>query len=144
MHNGPTLLTRLAVAKMVGLFIGLTGFLLIPLITPGAPEAARWGVLLWYPTMGAIIAMLEVLHDGGALPWNLPWWLRGAVVGGWMNTLCVMLGHDFMADFMTALFGAGSPLATPLLFVPEGAAAGTVIAYLVMRFGGEGRAIEDD
>ncbi|MEL7347261.1 MAG: hypothetical protein AAFN17_05860 [Pseudomonadota bacterium] len=129
---------------MVGLMIGLTGFLLIPLITPGAPEVARWGVLLWYPTLGAIIAMLEVLDDGGALPWHVPWWVRGALVGAWMNALCVMLGHEFMADFLAEIFGPDSILASPILFVPEGAVAGVIIAYLVMRFGGEGRAIEDD
>jgi len=143
-RDQPTLLTRLAVAKMVGLLIGLIGFLLIPIITPGAPAPARWGVLLWYPTMGAVIAMLEVLNDTGALPWNVPWWLRGAAVGAWFNTLCVMVGDDFMAEFLANMLGPDSPFATAWLFVPEGAAAGAVIAYLVMRFGGEGRAIEDD
>ncbi|MGF1554158.1 MAG: hypothetical protein ACFBWO_16900 [Paracoccaceae bacterium] len=143
-QEGPTFLTRLAVAKMVGLVIGLIGFLLIPVITPDAPAPARWGVLLWYPTMGAVIAMLEVLDDTRSLPWHLPWWLRGALVGAWFNFLCVMVGDDFMGSFVTNMLGADSFLSTAYLFVPEGAAAGTVIAYLVMRFGGEGRAIEDD
>ncbi|MEM7497827.1 MAG: hypothetical protein AAGG47_16605 [Pseudomonadota bacterium] len=142
--EGPSFLTRLAVAKMAGLLIGLFGFVLIPIITPDASVAARWGVLMWYPTMGAVIALLEVVENNGALPWRVPWWLRGALVGAWFNLLVTMLGDAFMRDFIVALLGEGSPLATPYLFVPEGAVAGTIIAYLVMRFGGEGRAIEDD
>lgn len=143
-QDGPTFLTRLAVAKMVGLVIGLIGFLLIPILTPQAPMPARWGVLLWYPTMGAVIAMLEVLDDNRALPWHLPWWVRGALVGAWFNFLCVMVGGAFMTEFLVEIFGTDSVLATAYLFVPEGAVAGMIIAYLVMRFGGEGRAIGDD
>ncbi|MEM9764618.1 MAG: hypothetical protein AAF968_19300 [Pseudomonadota bacterium] len=142
--DGPTFLTRLAVAQMAGLLIGLVGFVLVPIITPDASDVARWGVLLWYPTMGAVIAMLEVLENSGALPWRIPWWARGAFVGAWFNLLIAMLGDAFMRAFVVELFGAESPLATPFLFVPEGALAGTIIAYFVMRFGGEGRKIEDD
>lgn len=143
-QDGPTFLTRLAVAKMVGLVIGLIGFLLIPIVTPDAPAPARWGVLLWYPTMGAVIAMLEVLDDTRSLPWHVPWWLRGALVGAWFNFLCVMVGDEFMETFVAELFGAESLLASAYLFIPEGAVAGVVIAYLVMRFGGEGRAVGDE
>ncbi|MEO1456990.1 MAG: hypothetical protein AAFV49_05385 [Pseudomonadota bacterium] len=129
---------------MAGLLIGLTGFVLIPILTPEAPVEARWGILLWYPTMGAVIAMLEMLGSAGMLPWRVRWWLCGGIVGGWFNLLAVLIGDPFMGDFITAAFGADSPLGTPYLFVPEGALAGMLIAYLVMRFGGEGRAIEDD
>ncbi|MEM6676504.1 MAG: hypothetical protein AAF675_01400 [Pseudomonadota bacterium] len=144
MQDGPTFLTRLAVAKMAGLMIGLVGFVLIPVIAPGASDVARWGVLFWYPTMGAVIAMLEVLENEGALPWRVPWWVRGALVGAWFNLLIAMLGDAFMREFLESLFGADSALATPFLFVPEGAVAGAIIGYLVMRFGGEGRGIQDD
>ncbi|MEM6973500.1 MAG: hypothetical protein AAF577_11905 [Pseudomonadota bacterium] len=144
MHSAPTLLTRVAVAKMVGLMIGLVGFLLIPLIVPEAPSAARWGVLLWYPTMGVVIAMLEVLDNADMLPWRISWWLRGAIVGAWFNFLSVMVGGEFMHTFVENLLGIEGPAALAYLFVPEGAAAGTVIAYLVMRFGGEGRSFGDD
>lgn len=144
MQSAPTLLTRVAVAKMVGLMIGLIGFLLIPLIVPEAPSAARWGVLLWYPTMGVVIAMLEVLDNAEMLPWRAPWWLRGALVGGWFNLLSVMVGGEFMQTFVENLLEVEGPAILAYLFVPEGAAAGMIIAYLVMRFGGEGRGIGDD
>ncbi|MEL6208834.1 MAG: hypothetical protein AAFR44_01340 [Pseudomonadota bacterium] len=144
MYSAPTLLSRLAVAKMVGLMIGLTGFLLVPLITPGAPDMARWGLLLWYPTMGAVIAMVEVLDTNGLLPWRLTWWMRGAVIGGWFNLLAVLMGGDFMQTFAQNLLGTHGVSLSVFIFVPEGAGAGMLIAYLVMRFGGEGRAIEDD
>ncbi|MEM9781615.1 MAG: hypothetical protein AAF899_03970 [Pseudomonadota bacterium] len=144
MQSAPTLLTRIAVAKMVGLMIGLTGFLLLPLIVPDAPSAARWGVLLWYPTMGVVIAMLEVLDTKGHLPWHVPWWARGAIVGAWFNFLSVMVGGEFMETFMENLLGVDGPAAIAYLFVPEGAVAGMIIAYLVMRFGGDGRAVGDD
>ncbi|MEM6489961.1 MAG: hypothetical protein AAF677_17100 [Pseudomonadota bacterium] len=144
MLDSPTLLSRLAVAKMAGLLIGLTGFLLLPLILPSAPDQARWAMLLWYPTVGAMIAMLDTLDKGEALPWRTPWWLRAMLIGGWMNFLAIMMGGPFMDEFVDALLGVDHPLSTSLLFVPEGAAAGLVIGYLVMRFAGDGRAISDD
>ena len=144
MLDRPTLLTRLAVAKMAGLLLGLTAFVLMPIMVPEADGLFRWGVLLWYPTMGMVIAMLEELDARGELPCPMPWWTRGALVGAWLNFVATFLSFDMMAQFMVAAFGPGSFMSSPFWFVPAGALAGVLIAYLVMRFGGEGREIEDD
>ncbi|MCL5778023.1 hypothetical protein M1105_13625 [Limibaculum sp. FT325] len=135
---------RLAVATMAGLLLGILGLALLPLFMPGLDPMVRWGFFLWYPTVGAVIAFAGAANarEGGSRA--LPWWLRGGAIGGWMNFVATLLSPGVMRDFMIAAFGADGLLASPFWFVAEGAVAGLVIGYLVMRFGGEGREPADD
>ncbi len=138
MFGNPSLVTRIAVGKMVGLGFGLAGFLMLPYFVPDADPLLRWGFLLWYLTLGALIGVAGVLDRHPALDLPLPWWLRGPVLGAWMNFVLTLLIHDRLAEFSAALFGAGSPFASPFWFVAEGAVVGLVIGFAATRAGGEG------
>lgn len=144
MPDRSTLLTRLAISQMAGLLIGLAGFELIVVLLPDADPLFRWGVLLWYPTMGAMIAVVDQLRSQGGLPWEMDWWVPGAIFGAWFNFVITFMAYGTMSKFLSGIFGAASTFASPFWFVAEGMAAGVAIAYLVMRFGGEGRGIGDD
>ena len=136
--------TRLAVAQMAGLLIGVIAFAILPVFMPDLDQRLRWGIFLWYPTLGAVIAMVEVIDSEARYGVSLPWWLRGAMVGAWLNLVATLIAYDVMAAFLRSAFGPASVLASPFWFVAEGAAAGLLIGYLVMRFGGDGREIADD
>ncbi|MFT6221995.1 MAG: hypothetical protein ACJA0C_001403 [Candidatus Endobugula sp.] len=55
-----SLITRIAIGKGIGFIFGLTGFICLPYFLPEVSSLTHWGILLWYPTVGAIIGMLGV------------------------------------------------------------------------------------
>lgn len=143
-HRPSSFVTRFAVAVMAGLLLGILGLALLPIFKPDLDPMVRWGFFLWYPTLGVVIALAGSATTGDSLAVALPWWLRAAGIGGWMNFVVTLLAPGMMRDVMLAIFGAGGYLASPFWFVADGAVAGLLIGYLVMRFSGEGREIADD
>ena len=56
----PRWTTRIAVGKGIGLLFGLAGFIMLPYFLPEAGWLLRWGILLWYTTVGAVIGVFGV------------------------------------------------------------------------------------
>lgn len=138
------ILTRLAIGQMAGVMIGIIAFAMLPLFLPELDARIRWGIFLWYPTLGAVVALLDIVNGEESVPVALPWWLRGALVGAWMNLVATLLIFEVMREFLLSVSGPDAIFTSPFWFVAEGAFAGLLIGYLVMRFGGEGRGIADD
>ena len=138
MFGKPSLVTRIAIGKVVGFFIGLIGFISLPFFLPEAGWLIRWGILLWYTTLGAIIGMFGVFTYHPVLKLPMPWWVRAPFLGAWMNFVLTFFAYDTMKAMMTSLFGADGILTSPFWFAAEGAVIGLVIGYVATRFGGEG------
>ncbi len=138
MFGNPSLVTRIAIGKGVGFAVGLAGFLLLPLFAPEAGWLIRWGILLWYTTLGAIIGMFGVFDYHPILKMPMPWWVRAPFLGAWMNFVLTFFAYDTMKDMLVAMFGAEGTLTSPFWFTLEGAIVGLLIGYLATRFGGEG------
>jgi hypothetical protein len=138
MLEKPSLMMRIAVGKTIGFLFGLAGFILLPYFLPDAGWLLRWGILLWYPTVGAFIGVFGVVSYHPVLKLPMPWWFRSTLIGAWMNFVLVFFAYDAMAAMMTALFGELGALSSPFWFTVEGAVAGLVIGYFATRFGGEG------
>ncbi len=139
MFEKPSLVTRIAVGKGVGLVVGLAGFVLLPYFAPEAGWLIRWGVLLWYTTLGALIGVFGVFDYHPILKLPMPWWVRAPFLGAWMNFVLTFFAYDTFRDMLVAMFGAGSALTSPFWFVLEGALVGLLIGYFATRFGGEGK-----
>jgi hypothetical protein len=138
MFGKPSLVTRIAIGKIVGFAFGLIGFLMVPYILPDASPMMQWGFLLWYTTMGAIIAIFGVFTRHPVLRMPMPWWFRAPFLGAWMNFVLTLLMYDQLRDFSLSLFGPDSAFTSPFWFVAEGAVIGLVIGYACTRIGGEG------
>ncbi len=138
MFGNPSLVTRIAIGKTIGFVVGLIGFFSLPFIWPEADLFLRWGILLWYTTLGAIIGVFGVMTYHPLLNIPLPWWVRAPFLGGWMNFVLVFFAHEVMGKMLVHMFGAGSVLASPFWFVAEGAIIGLIMGYFTTRFGGEG------
>ena len=136
MFEKPSLVTRIAVGKGIGLVVGLLGFILLPFFLPDVGWLVRWGILLWYTTVGAIIGVFA-WHPVLKLP--LPWWFRAPLIGGWMNFVLTFFALDTMLAVMASVFGAAGILSAFFWFTVEGAVVGLVIGYAATRFGGEGK-----
>ena len=138
MFSNPSLITRIAVGKLVGFVFGLIGLVSLPFFWPDADWLLRWGILFWYTTVGAVIGMFGVYTQHPILKLPLPWWLRSTMIGAWMNFVLVFFAFEKMEAMLTFMFAAGSILASPFWFVLEGAIVGIIIGYLATRIGGEG------
>ena len=101
----PSILTRIAVGKGVGFLIGLAGFIIMPMLWPEAPELLRWGILLWYATLGAVVGVFGVLNYHPLLMLPMPWWVRAPLVGGWMNFVLTFFAYDQMQAAIVAMLG---------------------------------------
>ncbi|MHA1536579.1 MAG: hypothetical protein ACTSUD_03405 [Alphaproteobacteria bacterium] len=138
MFSNPSLITRIAVGKAVGFAIGLIGFVALPYVWPEAGWLLRWGILLWYTTVGAIIGMFGVFTEHPVLKLPLPWWLRASIIGGWMNFVLVFFAFETMQAILVSVMGPQSVFTSPFWFVLEGVLVGLIIGFLATRIGGEG------
>lgn len=139
MFEKPSLMARIAIGKLVGLAVGLIGFVFLPYFLPEVGWLPRWGILLWYTTLGAIIGVFGVFTVHPVLKLPMPWWFRAPLIGAWMNFVLTFFAYDMMKEMLVGLFGEGGMLTSPFWFAAEGAIVGLLIGYLATRFGGEGR-----
>ena len=143
MFGNPSLMTRIAIGKTIGLIVGLIGFVSLPYFSSEVGLMFRWGVLLWYTTVGAIIGMLGVFNWHPLLDLPLPWWFRAPYLGAWMNFVLTFFVYDQMQAILVSSFGADGFITNPFWFVLEGALVGLLIGYFATRFGGEGKELLD-
>ena len=143
MFGKQSLVTRIAVGKAIGLVVGICGFFCLPLIAPESSSYLRWGILLWYTTVGAIIGVFGVMTWHPILRVPLPWWLRAPLIGCWMNFVLVFFAYHELQQIMDAAFGAGGAISSPFWIVAEGGAVGLLIGFFATKLGGEGGAIVD-
>ncbi len=139
MFGNPSLMTRIAIGKGIGFLFGLVGFVSLPYFLPDADMLLRWGILLWYTTVGAIIGVFGVITYHPILKLPMPWWFRAPLIGAWMNFVLTFFAHSAMQDMMVRMFGEDGVLSSPLWFTAEGAIVGLIIGYMATRFGGEGK-----
>ena len=133
--------TRIAIGKSIGFLIGITAFFFIPQFLPEASPTLKWGVFLWYIVFGAVIGVFGVYTKIPLINMRMPWWLRGAYIGAWLNFTISLIAYDTLAQLMVSVFGENGLLISPFWVVLEGAIFGFVIEYFATKFGGEGAAI---
>ena len=139
MFGNPSLFTRIAIGKGIGFLFGLAGFIFLPYFFPEADWQLRWGILLWYTTVGAIIGVFGVITYHPILKLPFPWWFRAPLMGAWMNFVLTFFAYDAMSAMMISMFGHEGVISSPFWFTAEGAIVGLVIGYFATRFGGEGK-----
>lgn len=139
MFGNPSLVTRIAIGKVVGFAFGLVGFIFLPYFWPDVSLLLRTGVLFWYTTLGAIIGVFGVFTYHPVLSLPLPWWFRAPLIGAWMNFVLTFFAYDAMQTLITTMFGVNGMINSPFWFVAEGAFIGFIMGFLATHFGGEGR-----
>lgn len=139
MFEKPSLMARIAIGKLIGLLFGLAGFILLPYFLPEASWLFRWGILLWYITVGAIIGVFGVFTYHPVLKLPFPWWFRAPLLGAWMNFVLTFFAYDAMQAMLLSMFGENGVLKSPFWFTAEGAIVGFIIGYFATRLGGEGK-----
>ena len=139
MFGNPSLITRIAIGKSIGLIFGLVAFFVLPIFLPDVSLLFRWGILFWYATVGAFIGVFGVFTWHPILKLPMPWWFRSAFIGAWMTFVLTFLAYDEMKAIMVLSFGPDGALSSPFWSVIDGAVSGLIIGYFATRFGGEGK-----
>jgi hypothetical protein len=129
------LFRRGAAAKLLGLGFGVVGFHYYPALFPAGDALMRWGVLVWYASLGGVIALVGTVED---LPMGIhpPPALRGAFIGLWFNLLLVLFAHAPLGAIMAGLWGLPGWLTSPWWLLVEGAAVGAVLDLFATLMGG--------
>ena len=135
MFSKPSLLTRIAVGKLVGLLIGAAGFFALPAFGMDDMKL-RIGILFWYTAVGAFIGLAGVMTWHSILKMKLPWWFMGIMIGAWMNFLLILFTFEVFEPMLAANPVMG--VTSPWWGVLEGALVGLVLSGLATLFGGEG------
>jgi hypothetical protein len=131
----PSITTRLIISKTVGLLFGVLALIGLSVFLPDSDLLSRFGLMLWYFTMGGFIGIVGVLDTHPVLYIRLPWWVRGPCVGAWMNFVLVFFAYDLMAEVILQVTGYRF---SPFWFALDGAVIGGVIGGVSTYFGGEG------
>ncbi len=134
-----SLTVRVVVGQLAGLAVGFAALALLIALAPETDVRIKIGVVLWFATIGTLIGTVGVFSRHPIIGTPIRWWVRGPVVGGWMNLLLVLFAHDELAAIARAALGSDSPVWTsPYWFILEGAAFGAIIGGLATLLGGEG------
>jgi hypothetical protein len=135
MFSKPSILTRITVAKLIGLLLGVIGFFAAPAF--GIDDMRlRIGILFWYLIVGAFIGMAGVFTWHPMLKMKMPWWFMGPWIGAWMNFVLIMMTWEIFAPLMAD--GRFWGFTSPWWCVVEGAIVGLLIGGLTSWIGGEG------
>ncbi len=105
MFENPSLVTRIAIGKVIGFALGLVGLIVIPLFWPDSGWMERIAFLFWYTTVGAFVGLVGVFTWHPVLHLPMPWWFRSTLVGAWMNFVLTLFIYDRLAVMMLELFG---------------------------------------
>jgi hypothetical protein len=132
------LIYRVGAGKAIGFAIGILAFYLIPYFISDASLIFRSAVLLWYPTLGAIVGVFGIFSYHPVLSFPMPWWLRGAIVGAWMNFVLTLFAYQQICTAIVAVMGEYSAYVSPFVMVIEGALVGALIDFLLTHWFGEG------
>jgi len=138
MDTNSYILKRIGSAKIVGMVVGLIGFVMIPYFWPGEGMWLRVGILMWYTTVGAVIGILGLIDHHPLFKFRLTFWFRGPVVGIWFNLVLAFLMYDKLSLLMQQLEGAFGGITSPFWIVAEGAVVGLIIDMVATKFAGEG------
>lgn len=137
LYTTPSIASRIAIGKTVGLIIGLIAFICLPRVWEGSTPMLQWGILLWYTSIGAFIGMFAEMKQIPILNLPLTWWFGGAWVGLWMNFILTLFAYDTFANMMGQVFDGYFAGYSPFWFALEGAVIGLIIAFFVHKYGGE-------
>ncbi len=122
-----------AISKFTALVIGIILFLLLPLFDKNISQLTRWGILLWYPTVAGLIGAAALVTEEPFFNIKISWWLRGVLLGTWMNTLLVLFATEAMIDCAILFHLSGGSLLSPFWFVVDGTLVGLLFAFIVDR-----------
>ncbi|MFA5917854.1 MAG: hypothetical protein WC850_06500 [Candidatus Gracilibacteria bacterium] len=127
---------RVGLGKGIGLIFGGFAFFIIPMILNNTSLFLRFGVWLWYITLGALIGIFGVMDNYPYLKLKIPFWFRGIMLGGWMNFVISLIAYN---ELKTMMVGTAVDGYSPFCIVIGGMIFGLLTDYIATKYIGEGK-----
>lgn len=140
MLKNPSMFMRIAYGKTIGFVLAGAGILLFSDWYPDMPRAFKWGFVLYYTIIGALVGLTGIMTYNPVLKIPMPWWFRGPWLGAWMNFVLMLFIYDYLVTLQAQTFGEGALFSSPWWFVVEGAIIGLLMDFICTKFAGEGLA----
>ena len=128
---------RVTWSKVISFVCGLLSFVLVPFVWPDVSVYMQWGMLLWMVTIGGVIGVAGLFTTAQPLcAWTIPSFFRGAMLGGVMVLMFVLVGYDAIKGLMdtTVVFQGVSPF----YIIINGVIFGALLDFFVTHNFGEG------
>nr|MDD3720475.1 hypothetical protein [Candidatus Gracilibacteria bacterium] len=130
------LIKRVALGKAIGLVFGGIAFFVIPYIFNNSDLFLRFGVWLWYITLGAFVGIFGVMNNHPFFKMDFPFWVRGIALGGWMNFILALFIYNNLVTLMQNTVFEGY---SPFCLIFEGMLFGLIVDYFATKYFGEGK-----
>ncbi len=137
-YSKPSITLRVAWGKILGLLVGITGYFVFSYMVPDAETAFKFGFLIWYLTLGAVIGLMGIFTSNPVLDMKITWWMRGLMTGAWFNLVLLLFTWDRISQMMLGYFGSQSAFSSPWWLVVEGALFGLMMDFVLTKIAGEG------
>ncbi len=115
------LIVSITVAKSVAFVAGVAVFLVLPKLVSELNQVHRWALLFWYPTLAGVAVASDVAEYAPLKILRPPWWLRTALIGGWLNLMVVLFAADIMRNYSLVVLLSAGTLTSPYWFLLDGA-----------------------
>ena len=129
----PVSVAAVAGAKCVGLLAGVVIVFISPPPDPSAGKMLAVGMVAWYVTLGAMVAVSSAYKRYPVVNVRIYWWLRGIMLGSWMNFVLALIASDAALHVSAAAELLGGSLKSPIWLVIDGAAVGLIVASVVEK-----------
>jgi len=134
----PSITLRIGYGKILGLLFGVIAYFSLSIFAPETNFAFRFGFLIWYLTLGAVIGVMGIFTNNPFFNLDILWWMRGSLTGAWLNFVLLIFIYDEISGILLSIFGTQNLFSTPWWFVFKGALIGVVMDYILTQFAGEG------
>lgn len=98
-----------------------------------------WGMLFWYPTIGGIMGLMGLMDKHPLFPNFKFVYVRGILIGGFMNFMLTLIAFNQIADVARTLLGPNLSNGTVFcLAILEGAMVAGFMDWVATKKYGEG------
>ena len=124
------LLAGTAAGKLVAFAMGVGVFFALPNLVTDLNVCGRWAILFWYPSLGGIIGISNVVKTEPIFNLRIHWWQRAPILGAWMNLMVVLFAYEGMREFTMTIHFSNGELSSPFWFVLDGVVIGVIVGYV--------------
>lgn len=129
---------RVFIGMMIGLFIGVALIILLPTFYFPLLSLFGFGSTLLFMIMGVTLGFLGMFERHPAFDFKTPWWIRGIFIGALFMLMYICLSYDSLVMVMNSFLISWTGLTSPFWFIIDGTIIGLIMSYFETKFAGEG------
>ena len=122
---------RIALAKILGVLIGLFAFYMISQHAPNAPEVLPYAFVALYLTVGGMVGAMGYYDAVPIFGFRLHPAVRGGMIGLWLSFVAYLFSWGAIGPAFEGYLGLPPALTHPVWMMIDGALVGALIDCVV-------------